>query len=329
MELDNWLKNKSIKRVTSNFSIINSTDQLNEDGEIINIISLQGGLGNQLFEWAFAQRLISQGTRIVFDTTRCRGDRPLEIGPLIEQDRTLPKLLGLGIAGLVKMKILTESRSVLRRLQFVKEQDFSYDVGLVDELTVESGRLNYVLGYFQSPKYFQSHETHVRSAVLGLLNSMLTDTGRLAAERYSQDESSVAVHVRRGDYVSNADAAVHHGALKNDYYKRSLELVRNLGKQNIIWFSDDTDWVSENLARPEDTIFTPSMGAEMTLKAGGEIALMAACSSRVIANSSFSWWAGWLGAPSTANSPIIAPDRWFSANQNGALDLIPERWLRI
>lgn len=294
-----------------------------------NIISIQGGLGNQLFEWAFAQSLIARGTRVVFDTARCRGERPLEIGKLLERQPKMSKPLGLSMAYLVKLRILTEEKTLCNGLSFIKEKGFSHHPEFVEKLSIDTGKNNYVLGYFQSPKYFENHEMHIRNEILKFLNGMLTSAGINFMKKISKDDSSVAIHVRRGDYISNASAAARHGVLQVAYYQDALDVIRDLGKQNIIWFSDDTDWVRENLARAEDTIVTPTLGAQLSQRAGGEIALMAACSSRVIANSSFSWWAGWLGNESTNHSPIIAPKRWFSAGDDGAHDLIPEPWMRL
>lgn len=108
-----------------------------------------------------------------------------------------------------------------------------------------------------------------------------------------------------------------------------MSTLRELGKSNVLWFSDDTERAAAELARPGDTVATPAMMAELTTGAGGEIALMAACSSRVIATSSFSWWAGWLSADSSAASPVIASKKWLSRSEDPALDLVPENWLRF
>ena len=294
-----------------------------------NILSIRGGLGNQLFEWAFAHSLASRGSRVVLDTVRCRDNRPLEIGGLLRAHETLARPLGYAAALAQKAGILSHRRPWTSPWHLAQEPGFAFDPDFVEGLLTPGRRSNYVLGYFQSPKYFAGYETQVRSAVSELLRGMLTESGRRTADRLADSVDSVAVHVRRGDYVSNPVAATHHGTLRANYYRTALEAVRDMGKDHVIWFSDDTEWVRAELARPGDTVATPSFTSELTAAAGGEIALMASCSSRVIANSSFSWWAGWLGRDASPDFPVIAPRQWFAGTGDRAADLVPEAWTRI
>lgn len=295
----------------------------------VNIMSIQGGLGNQLFEWAFAYALGRRGGHVVFDVVRCRGDRPLEIGPLLAGHKLLPRSLGYAAVMAHKSGVLGKCWFSSKRWQLRREPGFGYSAEFMDELLTQDGGSTYVLGYFQSPKYFIGYEAEVRSAVSGLLRGMLTERGVAMAAELAASPNTVAVHVRRGDYISNLTASAHHGNLQEVYYQQALALMRRQGKDNIVWFSDDTDWVSGELAGPLDTVATPAMMAALTHGAGGEIALMAACSSRIIANSSFSWWAGWLGAPSTAQSPVVAPSQWLAGQSTAAIDLVPGEWLRL
>ncbi|PYI37319.1 hypothetical protein CVS30_16015 [Arthrobacter psychrolactophilus] len=295
----------------------------------VNIFSIQGGLGNQLFEWGLAHTLAASGGRVAFDTVRCRGNRPLAIGGLLRGYERLRKPWGYAAVLAHKSGLLTRTAPLANQLRLVSESGFSHDPHLVDRLLTGDHGRNYVLGYFQSPKYFAGQEDAVRTVVLGYLESMLTPAGVSKTRELSQTPGTVAVHVRRGDYVNNPVAAAHHGNLQGDYYAQALELVRDLGKHRVMWFSDDTEWVRNELARAEDIVATPAMMAGMTTAAGGEIALMAACSSRVIANSSFSWWGGWLGQPASEESPIIAPLQWIAGSGDTAPDLVPEQWVRF
>lgn len=293
------------------------------------IISIQGGLGNQLFEWAFAHVLGVKGGQVIFDTVRCRGDRPLEIAPLLRGSRKLARPWGYTAVLAQRLGVLGEKPLLGSKWRLVSEPSFSHDPTFMDNLLSPSRAENYVLGYFQSPKYFDGYEAAIRRGISGLLHGMLTAQGQAMAAEIVASPKSVAVHVRRGDYVSNLTAAAHHGTLSGDYYAQAVSVLRDLGKSEVIWFSDDTEWVRNQLARASDTVATPELMAEMTTSAGGEIALMSACSSRVVANSSFSWWAGWLGAPSTELSPVIAPRQWLAGSEDPAEDLIPADWWRF
>lgn len=281
------------------------------------LLSLQGGLGNQLFEWAFAKALSDASRDVLIDHVRCRGDRPLAVGPLIPKAQRLSRPSGLGLALAHKAGLINDSSS----LRLVKQRVSGFDPSVAERL----GGTSYLLGYFQSPHYFEGSADAVRTEVTGLLRSMLSPSGLELARRLENDDGSVAIHVRRGDYVSDPDAAVRHGVLGGDYYDRALAHLEATGARTRVWFGDDPEWIRQNLAGAGDLICP----ADAAIADGGEIALMAACASRVIANSSFSWWAGWLGRPSTAENPVIAPLIWFADGHSDASDLVPSDWLRL
>ncbi|MFS0892612.1 alpha-1,2-fucosyltransferase [Microbacterium sp. 179-I 3D3 NHS] len=281
------------------------------------VLTLQGGLGNQLFEWAFAHALAAEGRTVVFDRVRLRGERPYALGGLIRPDEFLARPTGLILALATRRKMLTDTST----LRFVPQVHSGFDRTVRERL---SGR-SYLQGYFQSPRYFDAVADDVRVRVSAHLAGMLTPSGADLAEELRRDPTSVAVHVRRGDYLTNPDATAKHGVLDQKYYDEALALTDELGHSRRIWFSDDPEWVAAHLARPGDTVCPP----EATTDDGGQIALMSACAARITANSSFSWWGGWLGEPSTPQHPVIAPRSWFADQHSDASDLIPEGWLRL
>ena len=101
--------------------------------------------------------------------------------------------------------------------------------------------------------------------------------------------------------------------------------AKTLGHRRRVWFSDDLEWVGQRLARDGDLLCPP----DATRNDGGEIALIASCATRIIANSSFSWWGGWLGAPSSPTHPVIAPSTWFADGHSDAGELVPRDWVRL
>lgn len=277
------------------------------------VLSLQGGIGNQLFQWAWLRAVTSAGHQVDVDVVRCRGDRPLAIAELLAGTRRISRVTGLALVAAQKAGLLRPPLATV-----ITEQGFGYDDAIADRL-VPGG---YVLGYFQSYRYFDKVADVVRDQVGGFLRQHLTATGAALADELRADPSSVALHVRRGDYVSNPTAAAHHGVLPLEYYRRAAEALAASGRTRRIWFSDDLPWVEANLAGPGDVLCPAGVAHD----AAGEIALMAACNGRVIANSSFSWWAGWLGDPAT---PVVAPSAWFAGTSSSVDDLLPPAWLRI
>lgn len=283
------------------------------------VLAIQGGLGNQLFQWAFGTSLRHAGLEVVADTVRCRGERPLAIGPLLDGWPRSSRVAGLGRVALHRSGLLGRGPTP----PVVAEDGPGFDATARRRVTASGGLL---LGYFQSPRYFEDVSDEVRVGVRRLLEDELTPLGRDLAEELRADPASVAVHVRRGDYVTNPTAAALHGALDAAYYDEALAAASAAGGgDRRVWFSDDPAWVEAHLARPGDQL----VPAAASTGAGGEVALMASCRTRVVANSSFSWWAGWLGPAEVPSGPVVAPARWFAGSDASTDDLIPDHWLRV
>lgn len=280
-------------------------------------LTFQGGLGNQLFQFAFGHALRADGLDLAADTVRCRGYRPLVIGGLLGDWPRVARPAGLVLVARQKGAERL-GREPARR--FVIERGAGYDRSL-EELARIPGR--HLVGYFQSPLYFRHAEAAVQHRMLDFLRGHLTDRGRQVVRDVLAGDDVAAIHVRRGDYVTSAVASDVHGVLPPGYYETALHRVDRLGLRRL-WFSDDLPWVQEHLARPGDVVCTP----DLTTAAAGEIAIMASCRARVIANSSFSWWGGYLGRPSSADRPVIAPRRWF-ADGREPVGLVPPQWVRL
>jgi hypothetical protein len=279
------------------------------------VVVLQGGLGNQLFQWALGTELVARGQPVVYDRARLRGDRPLAIGPLLAGEPQVPKPLGLGLAALDRVGQLDR----VPGLSTVRQDGFGFDPRA---LRARSGA--YLLGFWQSPRFFPSVPGEVRRRVREFATAALTPAGRALLDRLQADPGSIAVHVRRGDYVANARARGFHGVLGvDDYYGPALTLLADRGYGRRYLFSDDLEWAAAHLARPDDVV----VGRDVATAAVGEVGLMAACGARAIANSTFSWWAGWL-ADDRPDSTTVAPHRWFVAPGQDAGDLLPDGWLR-
>ena len=173
-------------------------------------------------------------------------------------------------------------------------------------------------GYFQSEKYFALIREQLLvdfrpSQDIGPSNRQLAAMVR--------EGDSVMVHVRRGDYVSNAQTLRVHGVCSIDYYRRAIDMVRErLDQPRFFVFSDDLGWSYENLPLGEDAVFVEGNAEAPEM----DIFLMSACRAHIIANSTFSWWGAWLA---TTDVPlVIAPDPWFDMPHMSAIDLIPASW---
>lgn len=165
---------------------------------------------------------------------------------------------------------------------------------------------NYDLyGYFQSEKYF--------SEAQDLVKEYLTFNEDRFKRLREIKPGTIAVHVRRGDYVGNPNYA----QLPLSYYLESIEYLQSKGLENVLIFSDDIEWCEEQF--PGTFNFSDGR-TEIE-----DLYLISKCEAVVMSNSSFSWWGAWLNG----TEHVIAPNIWFDGplkNHSTGNDLIPSRW---
>ena len=146
-------------------------------------------------------------------------------------------------------------------------------------------------------------------------------------QQYKQEiiaTESVSLHVRHGDYVTNADTNSFHGVCSLDYYKNAVSKIKQEMPLPFFIFSDDIIWAKENLDFIGNMTFIEYNGATPDHE---EMYLMSLCQHNIIANSSFSWWGAWLNQ--NPNKIIIAPQNWFNDVSLDTKDLIPNEWIRL
>jgi hypothetical protein len=172
-------------------------------------------------------------------------------------------------------------------------------------------------GFWQSERYFVNQGHQLRSDLV-LKKPLPPEAVQVAAQM--QRGTSVAMHVRRGDYLSDPKALAKHGATSAHYYQTALQLmIEKLGDVDLYVFSDDPDWVRANVQHPSIT-FVSDFG----FSAEQDLWLISACQHQIIANSSFSWWGAYLN--DYAGKIVIAPQPWFDAKHMAQQDIIPTDW---
>ena len=276
------------------------------------VVRLDGGLGNQLFQTAFAYELGQRGHRVsrrVDDLVR--GEYP--VAGFLERE------LPTHIAGVRRRRFerrLSRGRISATGRRIVTETDLRYDARWVEAPPARAE----LRGYWQCERYFPTDPDGFRVAALSWLRKSVTPSGTALAEE-ARSTGSVSLHVRRGDYVADPTIAAVHGALPLAYYQAALD--RFADSTAVYIFSDDLEWAVEAFSFDDRVVPVTSTHAT---SAQGEMWLMAACRSHIIANSSFSWWGAWLGGQ---DHPVVAPRRWFNSATLRADDIVPSRWERL
>ena len=180
----------------------------------------------------------------------------------------------------------------------------------------------YLDGYWQSEKYFSDIADIIKNEFRVKLPQ--TEENRRVAQQITSCES-VSLHVRRGDYLTDAKTNTIHGTCELDYYARCIErLTQQVHHPYFFIFSDDPEWVAKNLKITHPTTFVAHNGPEKSYE---DLRLMSQCRHNIIANSSFSWWGAWLN--SNSNKIIYTPKKWFCDPNLNTKDLIPATWQKL
>jgi hypothetical protein len=283
------------------------------------ISNIHCGLGNQLFQYACARRLAHYHKTELkldldsFDYNKLRlyGLKHFNISAGIATRQEIEAIQYRQLFGLEKVYRRLTGEKLVNRSRWIKEPHFHFDPKL---LTAPNH--SYLCGYWQSEKYF----IEIRDILLQELT--LVQPMSPSAEQYAaqiRSSNAVCVHVRRGDYLKDDNLEV----CSIDYYQTAFQkLSYQVSDAKVFIFSDDPDWVKENL----------DFGAPRIIVIGNsdyeDLTLMSMCKHFIIANSSFSWWGAWLSNDS--NKIVYAPKKWFSDGvkpffQN-TLDVIPSSW---
>ena len=185
-----------------------------------------------------------------------------------------------------------------------------------------------LIGRFQSEKFFAKVADEIKEIYsrLRLTNADVTELKEI------DFSNSIALHVRRGDLVENRRYNSSIGFLDVAYYLRAEEdLHRRIGENyKVLILSDDVGWCKKYLKlRYYDAIY---ISKDSVLNRDYvEFEVMRRCRHFLISNSTFSWWAAWLGGQE--DKVVVSPSVWAKAWPRGvtakSCGLIPESWIEV
>ena len=203
-------------------------------------------------------------------------------------------------------------------LGYVQEPKFTFNPEI---LTLTNTPL-YLDGYWQSEKYFIDVADELRKEFC--VAAEPTGENKLMLNRIGATDA-VCLHIRRGDYVKNQHTNSVHGTASLEYYYQAVRHIQSTHPNLELYvFSDDVGWVRENLHTTVPTTFVDHNNPDSDYE---DLRLMSTCKHHIMANSTFSWWAAWLGEH--PGQIAIAPKKWFNSIDMDSTDLVPARWLRM
>ena len=281
------------------------------------IVSINGGLGNQLFQYAFGKHLEHlHNEEVLFDLSAFDDPkhRPLALGHF---NTTIKKANQnkLPFSKRKKFKNLKFGKSYLNRFfypcQIIEQDQFDFN-----PLYLSNIQNAYYWGYWQSEQYFVGVKDNIRRELV--FKEDFSPSDEHFRNKIAQN-NSVSLHVRRGDYVGHST----HPTCELSYYQNAIETIASTTNNPCFFiFSDDISWCKEHLSITHSHSFI-STGEDWR-----DLRLMTLCNHNIIANSSFSWWGAYLGT--YEKKIVISPKRWFSDEEKyNTKDLRPINWLVI
>lgn len=289
------------------------------------LLQLSGGLGNQMFQYAFGKYLaIQNNTNLVLDLSYVQSKLPFgkwttpqkyELDIFNIKDKTKDNLFRSKLFyPFAKLEHIAKTKFNKTKYNFYHEKEMSFDS---DFLNIKGN--SFVCGNFQSEKYFISIEKNIRHI---FQFPAISDSINLEHLSKIKNTNSVSMHIRRGDYVSIQKNASKFIALDINYYQQAIAYIASkVDNPTFYIFSDDIDWVEENLKINFDKYYIKNNNSKNTSYI--DMQLMSICKHNIIANSTFSWWAAWLNA--NKNKIVVAPKKWF--NHIEVKDMLPETWI--
>jgi hypothetical protein len=197
------------------------------------------------------------------------------------------------------------------------ERDFAFDEGFYDRTPPV-----YLDGYWQSWKYFEPNASQIKEELT--LSSPMAGRNLELSQQIAQI-NSVSIHIRRGDYVTNPTANAVHGFVGVEYYKAALrQISEGVPAPFFVVFSDDLEWARRNLGISENVVFVDHNRGASSYE---DMRMMSLCQHHILANSSFSWWAAWLGYH--PGKQVLYPSNWFATIGKDISSLCPPGWTRV
>lgn len=256
------------------------------------VVKLQGGLGNQMFQYAFGKNISNITNRKLI----------LDLSFLNQRDLSpdfIYRNYDLDIFDLGELSVVDS----YDKDRYLISENFDPDStaesinSLIKEITERTDETIYLDGYWASPQYFNKIDFNFKKECLVQSKNLLYDI---------QNTNSVMLNIRRTDFLSND----FHGTYGKEYILRGVDKLKSeLTDLSFFIFSDDVEWCENNLSDiPNSLIVNHDHKGD---KFYNYLFLMSQCKHFIIPNSTFAWWAAYLSK--SENKKVLYPEIWLNA----------------
>ena len=263
-----------------------------------------GGLGNQIFEYAYYLYLKSkypQKRYYGFYKIRLKGHNGLEIDKRFKV--TLPPSTWLSNSCVYLLYLI---RKTIPRLKI-----FDLNIDVFNEKAILHNALKIdkrIIPTDNNWLQFRLDENTLSKENRDVLESI-------------RNNNSCFIHVRRGDYITGIWASHYEGCCPLEYYEKSINDIQ-IKSANVRFycFSDDIKWMKQNLSLPPNTVFISwNKGNDSFI----DMFLMSQCKNAIMANSTFSYWATILGRKKEF---VYYPEKWINGKTP---DIFYNNWIKF
>ena len=288
------------------------------------VVNFIGGLGNQMFQYVFYEKLKTLFPDVKIDVTSFCGYKNYYNPNGYE----LKKVFGLDlpIASIKEIRRLkADSWNKFRRL---KEKILGYPDSIYYQpeghTLINDYRDNvHYRGVWMNLHYFPKDYSSIQRK---FVFSTIVDKSNEQCLEEIKNRNSVAVHIRRGDYTNNP----MYGSICNEaYYREAIKKIEEeIEDPFFYFFSDDPEWVKVHYSSPNMTVVDWNNRENSFM----DMFLMSEAKHNIIANSTFSWWGAFLNK--NPSKIVIGPSFWFkremdSKISNTADAIMADNWIRI
>jgi len=267
------------------------------------IVKMLGGLGNQLFQYAFGRAFsIDNNIQVIFDISdyTYRNNN-------IRRDFELKKFPNINVKFVDSLFIQSAIR--LNFIKKIKEEEYTSRFNKDNRL-----RLTLLSGYWQSLRFFEHIENIIKK---DLELPVLSETPLY--DRITET-NSISVHIRLTDYLSIQNMDIYK-QLDIKYYVTAIDLIKKTVANPFFFvFSDDIQKAKLFFNTiDEEVVYVNNDNSFL------DFVLMKSCKHNIIANSTYSWWAAWLN--NNSKKIVIAPQKWY--NKESEDEIVPQIWTKI
>lgn len=293
----------------------------------MDIVRFKGGLGNQMFQYAFMEALRHRGREVhaslgYYDNGGM--GRKFVLGEVFPNTELME--IKEGIFQEInqkwrKIKEVPEHVEIFK--QNLKERFFYVEDGnsIFDEKVFQTVSCAFV-GYWQTEKYFHDIKDTIRDKYSFFVRDVKLQelAGRLRENYFS-------IHIRQGDYLTDYFKAVYGGICTEEYYRKAAEYVKErVPDAKFIIFSDETERLDLIIGKPgTENCIVFDRNEFVCYRDWYDMYLMSNCKGNIMANSSFSWWGAWLNR--NPDNMVIALKIWL--NGQDTPDIWCDGWIRM